>query len=162
MKNQSIRSNSGLVKFGILFEVNELLLCFAVAGVRLAGEKADIDEVVPKLRHYIELQKKNIDTDKYYNYDYDFHKTFIDFSDNKRLTQLFKQNNVLHEILVRHFYEPEAKQIREDSIITHEKITDEFEKGNYRRAMDLMELHYKAAENIFRNMMYREENALED
>ena len=98
-------------------EMNEVLLCIAEAGVRLAGKKNTPEIIVPKLKEAVALQEKAVGTDKYYDYDYEFHRTFIDYSYNERLLALFKKYNVLHEVLVRYFYkEREAFAVRRDDL----------------------------------------------
>lgn len=152
------QSGAVVVEFTIDFyiEVNEVLLCIAEAGVRIAGRKANRHEVAKKLRAIIAEQKKLIGTELYYDKDYAFHKVFIDYSDNERLKALFKQYNVLHEVLVRHFHcygNFNAYSAQQESIEMHRMITDEFEEGHIRRAMVLMEEHYDKASKIFRKII---------
>lgn len=161
------QSGAVVVDFTLPFylEVNEVLLCIAEAGVRLAGRKADREEVSKELRLLITEQEEHIGTELYYDKDYAFHKVFIDYSDNARLKALFKQYNVLHEVLVRHFYSYRnqlAYGAQQDSIEMHRRITDEFERGHIRRAMILMEEHYDAAGKIFQKMVAKNPALLEE
>lgn len=161
------QSGAVVVEFTLDFylEVNEVLLCIAEAGVRLAGRKADRAKVAKELRAIIAEQEDSLGTELYYDKDYAFHKVFIDHSDNARLKALFKRYNVLHEVLVRHFYncgDLVSYGAQQDSIEMHRRITDEFERGHIRRAMILMEEHYDAAGKIFQKMVAKNPALLEE
>lgn len=160
------QSGAVVVEFTLDFytEVNEVLLCIAVAGVRLAGRKADRTEVANELKAIIAEQEDSFGTERYYDKDYAFHKIFIDHSDNGRLKALFKRYNVLHEVLVRHFYSYSnqlAYRAQQESIEMHRRITDEFEAGHIRRAMNLMEEHYDNAGRLFQKMIAKNPAILE-
>lgn len=142
-------------------EVNEILLSIANTGVKLSFEKADIEQVCTDLEEYLRLQEEHIGTDAYFDYDYRFHKTFINYSNNSRLTKLFKEYNVLHEMLVRNFYNPETSQIQETSIKTHRKIIDAFRAKDYMTVMKLTEDHYKAAEETFKRVLKQRKEKVE-
>lgn len=139
--------------YDFFLEVNEVLLYVNNTGVKLSSEKSDINKICTYLKEYIDLQEENIGTDKYFDFDYKFHKTFIDYSKNSRLMKIFKEYNVLHEMLVRNFYKPNTMQIQENGIKTHKKIANAFCKGDYQLAMEFMEEHYKAAENTFSKIL---------
>lgn len=139
--------------FKFFLEVNEILLYVINTGLKLSFEKADTNEVCRELEKYISLQERYIGTDKFYDYDYKFHKTFIDYSDNSRLTKIFKEYNVLHEMLVRNYYDPRTMQIQEDSINTHKRILEAFRNGDIGLASNITEEHYKAAEKIFKAIL---------
>lgn len=143
-----------VVQFDVDFylEVNEILLGITNTGIKLAIQKSDRIEVSKILNEYISLQKKNVGTLEYFKYDYEFHKVFIDFSKNSRLKTLYKQYNVLHEILLRCYYEKEVVAMQNDSIKTHEEIAESFEKNDIYKCIDLNEHHYKKAENLFNKM----------
>lgn len=154
------KTGASVVDFDYEFflEVNEVLLYINNTGIQLSFEKSDIDEVTACLKKYIDLQKKYIGTDKFFDYDYKFHKTFIDYSFNSRLKKLFKEYNVLHEMLVRNYYNPNTSQMQEDSIITHKKIVDAFSNGDNVLARSLTEEHYRAAEKNFKDILKQREN----
>lgn len=139
--------------YDFFLEVNEILLYIVNTGIKLSYEKSDIQEVTDLLRKYIDLQEEHIGTDAFYDYDYKFHKTFIDYSHNSRLEKLFKEYNVLHEMLVRNYYNPETLQTRESSIIIHKKIADAFYNKDHVLARILTEKHYGAAEEIFKEIL---------
>lgn len=145
--------------YNLFLEINEVLLYVINTGVKLSYEKADIKEVCSHLERCISLQEEHLCTDKFYDYDYKFHKTFIDYSNNSRLKKIFKEYNVLHEMLVRNYYNPKTMQIQEDSIKTHRKIIDSYCNGDYGEAMEYTEKHYKAAEDIFKKILKQKEKS---
>lgn len=142
-------------------EVNEVLLHIVNAGVKLSYDKGESHRIYPNLLHYLELQEKNIDNDKYYEYDYKFHKTFLDYSSNSRLKKLFKEYNVLHEILVRNFHELKTPETRARSIAEHKQIIETVRSKDFRFTMKCTELHYKHAETIFREILSKKDFELE-
>ncbi len=155
------KSGATVVEFNYEFflEINEILLYIVNTGIKLSSEKADIEEVVSVLEKYLNLQEENLGTDKFYDYDYQFHKTFINYSNNSRLKKLFKKYNVLHEMLVRGFYEVETLQIQEYSINTHKKIINSYKNHEFNETMRLNEEHYKIAEEIFKRIFKKNNQA---
>jgi DNA-binding GntR family transcriptional regulator len=159
------KTGANIVDFDYEFflEVNEVLLHIVMTGIKLSSEKANPDEVVKYLEKYIDLQKTNIKTDAYYDYDYKFHKTFIDFSYNSRLKKLFKEYNVLHEMLVRNSYHYRNPTTKQESIEMHKKIKDAYKVGDHDLALRLIEEHYKEAEELFKNILkQRKEKEIEN
>lgn len=153
------KTGARVVEFNYDFfiEVNEILLHIVITGINLSSEKAKKEDLCEELRNNIELQKDNIGSDKFYDYDYKFHKTFIDYADNTRLTKIFKEYNVLHEMLVRSFYKLSKISVREKSIETHKKILKAFEDEDYNLAIKITEEHYKIAERILKTMVDNKE-----
>ena len=152
---QSIDNTGALVvNFDVDFyvEVNEILLGITDTGIKLAFQKSDHKEIADILKEYISLQKKNMETEKYLEYDYEFHKVFINFSKNSRLKKLYKQFNVLHEVLLRGYYEKEVFQMQEYSIKIHEKMAEAFLENDLIKCLELNEKHYKKAEELFQEM----------
>ena len=133
-------------------EVNEILMGITSTGVQLSMQKSDIKEVVKTLKKYVALQKDNMGSVEYFKYDYEFHKTFIDFSNNSRLKKLYKQYNVLHEILLRCYYEKEVVDMQKGSIKTHEDMIQAFLENDMDKCVKLNEYHYKRAESLFKEM----------
>lgn len=146
------KSGATVVEFDYEFflEVNEILLFIVNTGVKLSSEKANIEVVVAELKKHLSLQENNLGTDQFYDYDYQFHKTFINYSYNNRLKKLFKEYNVLHEMLVRSYYEVGTLQIQENSIRSHKKIIDSYVRKDFNETMRLTEIHYKVAEEILK------------
>lgn len=153
-------TGANVVDFNYEFflEINEILLHVIKTGIILSAEKSNKDEVASILDKYILLQEDNIQTEEFYDYDYKFHKTFIDFSNNTRLEKLFKEYNVLHEMLVRNTFYFKSPEMKKESIETHKKISDAYKNGNYSEALRLTEEHYKEAENLFKNILKQREN----
>ena len=156
------KSGATVVDFDYEFflEINEILLYVVNTGIKLSSEKSDIEEVSDHLERYLKLQEKNIGTDKFYDYDYQFHKTFINYSNNSRLKKIFKEYNVLHEMLVRSFYEIGTLQIQENSIDTHKKIIVAYRNKDFTETMKLTEEHYKVAEDIFKKIFEEEKQRI--
>ena len=146
------KSGATVVEFDYEFflEVNEILLFIVNTGVKLSSEKANIEVVVAELKKHLSLQENNLGTDQFYDYDYQFHKTFINYSYNNRLKKLFKEYNVLQEMLVRSYYEVGTLQIQENSILSHKKIIDSYVRKDFNETMRLTEIHYKVAEEILK------------
>lgn len=156
------KTGANVVEFNYEFflEVNEVLLYIVMTGIKLASEKSDTKDICSDLKKYIKLQEEYIETEKFYDYDYEFHKTFINYSKNSRLTKLFKQYNVLHEMLVRSFYKSGditgQIKVREESISTHKSILKAFQDNNYALVMSITEEHYKTAEKILEEVFEKE------
>ncbi|SQB36746.1 GntR family transcriptional regulator [Clostridium cochlearium] len=148
--------------YDFFLEVNEVLLYVVNTGIKLSFEKSDTEEICKHLEEYLLLQEKCIGTDEFYDYDYKFHKTFIEYSRNTRLKKIFKEYNVLHEMLVRSYYESETFQIQEDSIKMHKQIINAFRDKDYQLAMILTEEHYKGAEQIFKKILQQRKEELEE
>lgn len=148
--------------YDFFLEINEVLLYAVNTGIKLSFEKSNIEEVCKHLEEHLLLQEKYIGTDKFYDYDYKFHKTFIEYSKNARLKKIFDEYNVLHEMLVRNYYESETFQIQEDGIEIHKQIMDAFRAKDYQSAMTLTEKHYKGAEQIFKKVLQRGKEKLKE
>jgi DNA-binding GntR family transcriptional regulator len=143
--------------YEFFLEVNEVLLHVVKTGIELSAEKADKAEVIAYLEKYIFLQEKHITTDEFFDYDYKFHKTFIDFSGNSRLKKLFKEYNVLHEMLVRNSYYVRNSAMKQESIGMHKRMKDAYKEGNFRLALDLTKEHYLNAEKLFKAILKQRE-----
>ena len=133
-------------------EVNEILLAITNIAIKLSIEKSDIYEASKLLKEYVKKQKLKLGTLEYFKYDYEFHKVFVDYSKNSRLKILYKQHNVLHEILLRCYYEKEVIDMQKENVKIHEEIIKAFVDMNLEKCIQLNELHYKKAEILFSNM----------
>jgi DNA-binding GntR family transcriptional regulator len=156
-------TGANVVDFDYKFflEVNEILLYIVKTGIDLSSEKADNAKVTSYLEKYINLQEKYIGSDKFFDYDYKFHKVFIEFSYNSRLKKLFKEYNVLHEMLVRSYYDLDRSNIQRNSIKMHAKIKDAFSNEDYALARELTDEHYKSAEKFFKVILKQREKQLD-
>ncbi len=147
------RTGSRVIDFNLSFalDVNEILMFIVLSGMTSAYRKDDHVLIAKKLNEIVKKQKENIGTDEYFYYDYLYHKTFVQHSKNSRLIKLFKEYNVLHEILVRSFYTPDDEVTSEkNSIAMHQKILDAFGKGDLDLALKFNEEHYGIAEKLFK------------
>lgn len=137
--------------YAVATEVNEILICITAYAVKLCSQKVSYKEITPELDYTIIYQEENIFNDDFFKYDYEFHKIFIDHSDNNRLKNLFKQYNVLHEVLVRKFYYTSDFTKRRWSIKEHKMIRDFFASGDIDGAVNQTELHYKKGSEWFKD-----------
>ena len=111
-------------------------------------------EILANLNKYVKLQQEDMSTDLYYEYDYHFHKTFFDYSNNKLLKDLFKKYNLINEILVKAYHKGEfSLEIRTACIEDHENIIKAIEENNMAMTLDLVKNHYLRADRIFRNKL---------
>ncbi len=137
-------------------EVNEILMGITTTAIKLSFAKSNHKEVSERLGQFIDLQTENVGNDKYYEYDYKFHKTFVEFSQNSRLKKLYNQYNALHEILLRRYHSYVLKS-QKKSIEFHKRMIDSFLNDNLTECVKLNETHYKQAEIFFKNMFEQNE-----
>lgn len=147
------KTGAKVIDFNLKFasDINEILMFIIRTGILLTDKRGNRDKAIADLNKYIKLQEENIGTDKYFNYDYDFHKTFIDYSENARLKKLFKEHNVLQEVLVRSFYEYNSKKNQLKSIEDHKLMVQYFKDGNLEMTCKINENHYDMAEELFKS-----------
>ena len=149
-------TNSGakVISFNLDFaiEINELVFMVIASGMRLSFKKSNTEEICRDLEYWTNLQNECIGTDRYYEYDYKFHKTFIDYCNNKSLKEIYKKYHVLHEVLVRSFHEGNEPSIQANSIRTHEEIIKAIRNKDINVAVALTQQHYDIAEQWFRQM----------
>lgn len=147
------RTGSKVIDFTLDFalEVNEVLMYIVQWGMISAFKKGDIDTISSETFQNIEFQREHLGTERYFDYDYKFHKTFVDHSKNSRLIKLFKEYNVLHEVLVRTFYTPQNTADKQGvSIQKHVDIANAFKNKDIDLATKLTEEHYNLAEELFK------------
>ena len=108
--------------------------------------------ILDNLKKYIKLQQNNVSADLYYEYDYHFHKTFFDYSNNKLLKDLFKKYNLINEILVKAYHKGAfSLEIRMACLEDHENIIKSIEENNISKTLDSVKKHYLRADRIFKN-----------
>ncbi|MCY7008155.1 GntR family transcriptional regulator [Fusobacterium simiae] len=149
------RSGAKLIDFNPDFacEVNQLIMTITLGVLEYSLENVENrKEIIDNLNKYIKLQQNNISTDLYYEYDYHFHKTFFDYSNNKLLKDLFKKYNLINEILVKAYHKGDfSLENRLDCLKDHENIIKSIEDNNISMTLDLIKKHYLRADKIFKN-----------
>lgn len=151
------RSGAKLIDFDPNFacEVNQLIMTITL-GVIEYSLKSSVNrkEILANLKKYVELEEDNVATDLYYDYDYHFHKTFFDYSNNKLLKDLFKKYNLINEILVKAYHKGAISlKNRKACLEEHERIIKSIEENNIVLTLDLIKKHYLRAEKIFRKLI---------
>ncbi|MBQ3436985.1 MAG: GntR family transcriptional regulator, partial [Fusobacterium sp.] len=92
------RSGAKIIDFNPKFarQVNEFIMIITLGAIEHSLNIENTSMFIENLLKYIDLQKKNIETNFYYEYDYYFHKTIFDFSKNPLLKELFKKYNLIN------------------------------------------------------------------
>lgn len=134
-------------------EINELMQIITSGSITLAIKSENKKELDKKLIDLLKIQKEYLNTDKYFYYDYCFHKLFFEYSNNEFLIKIYNQYNVLFEMAVRSLdalYNNESKTIhRQQSFECHEKITESFINNNLEETLESIKEHYNHADEIF-------------
>lgn len=150
------RSGAKIIDFDPKFarEVNQLVMTITLGAVEYSFYENSRDEVLKNLKKYIELQKENINSNLYYDYDYHFHKTFFEFSNNSLLKDLFKKYNLINEILVRAYHRENVSiENRSYCIKDHEKIIESIENNDLESTLAIIKKHYLSADEIFKETL---------
>ena len=149
-------TNSGakVISFDLDFalEINDLLILIIAGAMRLSYKRSNLPDICKELQDNIDKQTTYLGTDSYFEYDYKFHKTFIDHCNNQRLKNLYKKFHVLHEILVRNFHGSKNIEVQKQSIRMHEDIVKALENNDINLAVAITQDHYDVAEKLFRKM----------
>ncbi len=148
------RSGAKLIDFDPNFacEVNQLIMTITLGVIEYSLEnEQNRKEIISNLNKYIDLQQNNMSTDLYYEYDYHFHKTFFDYSNNKLLKDLFKKYNLINEILVKAYHKGAfSLEIRMACLNDHKNIIKSIEENNISKTLDSVKKHYLRADKIFK------------
>lgn len=149
------RSGAKLIDFDPNFacEVNQLIMTITLGVIEYSLEnKAGREEIIENLNKYMKLQQNNVSNNLYYEYDYHFHKTFFDYSNNKLLKDLFKKYNLINEILVKAYHKGAfSLENRLACLKDHQNIIKSLEENNIFVTLNLIKKHYLRADRIFRN-----------
>ena len=130
-------------------EYNETLMILTTGAIELSLKKAKPSALLHKLKKAVEKQKKYLETDLYFQYDYEFHHVFFEHSKNLYLEEAFQKFHAITEFLVRSVYsEDNFFKEREKSISQHEQIIDYVEKNQMEDAKELNRIHYFHAEDV--------------
>ena len=149
------RSGAKLIDFDPKFacEVNQLIMTITLGVIEYSLENIENRKaILNNLKKYVKLQQNSLSEDLYYEYDYHFHKTFFDYSNNKLLKDLFKKYNLINEILVKAYHKGAfSLEIRTACLEDHENIIKAIEENNLAMTLDLVKKHYLRADRIFKN-----------
>ena len=73
-------------------EINELMSTITGGAIWLCKSNGiHSKELIMELKKYSDLQKRHLDDDKYFYYDYCFHKIFFNYSGNSELKKIYNQ-----------------------------------------------------------------------
>ncbi len=132
-------------------EVNELLSTLSCAAISFAMQRSDKDEIVKTLTDIVIKQKKYVDTDDYFKYDYDFHKAFFEFAKNETFKKLYKSYHPLQELLT--YYAVDIGYDKNESIKQHEYIIEALSKSDIESAKKFMNEHLTNANNVHEKLL---------
>lgn len=139
------------LEYGSVDELNEIVKSIFFTGILLSLKKANTEDILDKANEIIKLQEKYIEDELYYKYDYDYHKLFIDYSDNRYLKKLFKEYSALNELLFRNLIGRAYANFRKDSIGYHKTIIEEFKNKDIPRIQAAVDIHYEKPLNFLAN-----------
>ncbi len=151
------KSGARVIQFDlkVAVEINEIVCLLNLAAIKLSAEKSDVLEIAAKLGACIENQKKNIDNQQYFEYDYQFHKTFFEYAKNAHFINLYAQYHTLWKILTMYYYHDKERKPSE-TLIQHQGILDAYRHGDVQSAQSLMDHHFRDAELSFQRALQRE------
>lgn len=124
------------------FEINEIIAMMNCNAVALSVKNENIDIIVKKLEIIIKKQEKYINTDRYFNYDQQFHLIFFEYSENQCFIKLYAQYESLWQLLF-HFYYRDKNTKLEYSITAHRKILDLYRNKKIEYAIQETKLHFE-------------------
>ncbi len=135
-------------------EINELMIIITIGAFDLFFYNKDRKDLEKELDSLLILQEYNLNSDKYFYYDYCFHKLFFEHSGNKKLVELYKQFSVLSEMAVRSLdkiaTDASIDGSRKDSFESHKKIVEAFKNDDLEAAKENVKKHYSHADEIFK------------
>lgn len=137
------KTGAKIVSFNLEFatEINEFICILCTSAVELSFQRCnDIKEVVKTLEKIAKKQQKSRNDEEYFYYDYEFHKTFFDYSKNLFLKENYKRYNVLRFLLSKYAYEKNSD--KEMALNQHFGIIEAYKQGNLNLAKERMVEHY--------------------
>ena len=138
-------------------EINELMIIITEGAFDLFFYNENRKVLEKELESLLVIQEYNINSDKYFYYDYCFHKLFFEHSGNTKLVKLYKQFSVLSEMAVRSLdkiaSEASFDGNRKDSFESHKKIVESFKNNDLEAAKENIKEHYAHADNIFKEYL---------
>lgn len=141
-------------------EINELMTTITGGAIWLCKSNGiHADELVSELKKYADLQKKHLEDDKYFYYDYCFHKIFFEYSENSELKKIYNQYSVLFEMAVRSLHrKKDSKELRLLAYKQHEIIIESIRTESIPHIIEKIVEHYQSATVNFEDMYMDEEN----
>lgn len=133
-------------------EINQILKYIIIVGMDICHEKELHKELYEELEKINDIDIDIVKGEKYYSYDYDFHKVFIDKSGNSHLKKHFKQYNALHELLVKEYHEKVNNNSHYVGYEAHKEIAEAVRMNNIKKAIKLTKDHYDIANSFFENL----------
>lgn len=121
-------------------ELNTFILALSCEAVSLSSRGEDTQIVVQELAAHLDAMVAAQDDEAYFDADYQFHKTFFDYSGNRFLKETYKRYNLIRFLLMRHAVR--TLEHKATSIQQHQQIAAAYKKGDYERATRLMADHY--------------------
>lgn len=138
--------------FEMAVEINEIVAVLSCGAAELSAKKASLQQILPKLKDYLQLQVEYADHIDYFNYDRAFHQTFFDFSFNERYKRLYKQYQALWQLLVK-YYHQDKESTRSHAISQHQQILTAYESGDITLVQQHLRHHYQEAVHSFRKTL---------
>lgn len=137
------KTGAKIISFDLEFasEINELICILCTSAVEFSFYRTEnLEVIIEKLEDIVEKQKKNINNEEYFYLDYQFHKTFFDYSNNKFLTATYKKYNVLRSLLSKYAYE--KNDDKQTALNQHFEILKAYKNKNIELAKTKMLEHY--------------------
>ncbi|WP_100065880.1 GntR family transcriptional regulator [Miniphocaeibacter massiliensis] len=135
-------------------EINELMTIITIGAFELFFKNVDRKQLEKELESLLVLQEYNLNSDKYFYYDYCFHKLFFEYSGNQKLVDLYKQFSGLSEMAVRSLDKITSSDSTSDnrlkSFTLHQKIVEAFKNDDLDAAKECIREHYQHADDVFK------------
>jgi len=125
-------------------EINELIAMMNCSAIALSVKKGEKDIIVKELEIAIRKQEEFLNTDRYFDYDHQFHKVFFTNSKNQSLIKLYDQYSSLWQLLFRFYYRDKATR-REYSIAAHKQILNLYRESKVEQVIQEMKQHFEQA-----------------
>ncbi|MDL2310905.1 GntR family transcriptional regulator [Peptostreptococcaceae bacterium OttesenSCG-928-C18] len=136
--------------YDVAREINELMIIITKGAVELCFKNDNRAGLINDATELLKAHKKNLYSNKYFHYDYLFHKLFFDYSKNNKLILLYKQFSVVFEMAVRSLDKITLNERhRENSLMQHQNILDSFIDNDFESAKKHITNHYLSADKVF-------------
>ncbi|MDR2069717.1 MAG: GntR family transcriptional regulator [Spirochaetaceae bacterium] len=132
-------------------EVNEVMYILNKEAIAMSAERAVPGEVVSRLRAVLERQSEHLLSDRYYQYDQQFHRVFFDFCGNSQIAWLYNQHSGLWMLLLKFYHT--IRDTRTAAISQHIRVVAAYEGGDIALVQRLMKEHFGAAEDYFKKRL---------